>query len=92
MSSSDNSSVPDELNSDFSEEGQLGMRGDELDDGESGEYDQEMEEGEESMSEESEEPKPKHQREPESTAAEGDINDDMVDEDALATNIESKRD
>jgi hypothetical protein len=37
MSSSDNSSsVPDELNSDYSEEGQLGMRDD---DGESGEYD-----------------------------------------------------
>lgn len=39
MSSSDNSSVPDELNSDFSDEGQLGMR---QEDDESGEYDQEM--------------------------------------------------
>jgi hypothetical protein len=101
MSSSDNSSVPDELNSDFSEEGQLGMRADQMDDGESGEYDEEMEMdegGEEDMSDEeaSEEPTPKksakHQGEPESTAAEGDINDDVVDEDALATNIDSKRD
>jgi 25S rRNA (cytosine2870-C5)-methyltransferase len=90
MSSSDgSSSVPDELNSDYSEEGQLGMRDD---DAESGEYDQEMEDGEASMSEESENKKPSKHREPESTAAEGDENDDMVDEDAIATNIDSKRD
>lgn len=90
MSSSDgSSSVPDELNSDFSEEGQLGMRDD---DEESGEYDQEMEDGEASMSEESENKRPTKHREPESTAAEGDENDDMVDEDAIATNIDSKRD
>lgn len=100
MSDSDNSSVPDELNSDFSDEGQLGMRADQNDDGESGEYDEEMEMdegGEEDMSDEeaSEEPAPKakkHQAEPESTAAEGDVNDDPLDEDALATNIDSKRD
>jgi ribosomal RNA methyltransferase Nop2 len=103
MSSSDNSSVPDELNSDFSDEGQLGMRGDQMnDDGESGEgdYDEEMEMdegGEEDMSdEEASEPVPKksskQQGEFESTAAEGDLNDDIVDEDALATNIDSKRD
>jgi ribosomal RNA methyltransferase Nop2 len=101
MSSSDNSSVPDELNSDFSDEGQLGMRADQMDDGESGEYDEEMEMdegGEEDMSDEeaSEEAAPKkagrQQTEPESTAAEGEINDDVVDEDALATNIDSKRD
>jgi hypothetical protein len=94
MSSSDNSSVPDELNSDYSEEGQLGMRGDLQDDDESGEYDQEMgsEEGEEEMSDDSEdEPKQTKQRDPESTVAE-EINDDMVDEDNLATNIDSKRD
>ena len=90
MSSSDgSSSVPDELNSDYSEEGHLGMR---ADDAESGEYDQEMEDGEASMSEESENKKPSKHREPESTAAEGDENDDMVDEDAIATNIDSKRD
>ena len=90
MSSSDgSSSVPDELNSDYSEEGHLGMR---ADDAESGEYDQEMEDGEASMSEESENKKPTKHREPESTAAEGDENDDMVDEDAIATNIDSKRD
>lgn len=36
-------------------------------------------------------PKPKQQRDPESTVAE-DINDDVLDEDNLATNIDSKRD
>ena len=93
MSSSDNS-LPDELNSDFSEEGQLGMRGDLQDDDESSDSDQEMgsEQGEEEMSDVSEEePKQTKQRDPESTVAE-EVNDDMVDEDNLATNIDSKRD
>jgi len=56
MSSSENSSVPNELDSDLSSEGQLGMQEDE--EGEA-EFDDEMmsEEGEESMSE-SEDEKP----------------------------------
>lgn len=95
MSSSDNdSSVPDELASDMSEEGQLGMQqiGEEGED----DYDDEMasEEGEQDMSESEEEeaaPKKRQEGEPESTAAEGDINDDVVDDD-LATNIETNRD
>jgi hypothetical protein len=50
MSSSENSSVPNELDSDLSSEGQLGMQEDE--EGEA-DFDDEMmsEEGEESMSE-----------------------------------------
>ena len=56
MSSSENSSVPNELDSDLSSEGQLGMQEDE--EGEA-DFDDEMrsEEGEESMSE-SEDEKP----------------------------------
>ena len=96
-SSEENSSVPDELNSDFSEEGPLGgAMGSE--EGEAY-YDDEMagtsEQGEEEMSEDEErmaiaQAKFEQMRRDSSTAAEGE-DDDIVDEDQLATNIETKR-
>lgn len=86
MSSSDDSSVPDELNSDYSSDGPLGMQEEGEDD-----YDDELvsgdESGENEMSgEEDDTNKPRR----DSTAVEeGD--DDMIDEDHIATNIEEKR-
>jgi len=59
MSSDNSSSVPDELDSDISSEGQLGMRDDD-NSAEADDYDDEMisEEGEDDMSEEDEQPAP----------------------------------
>jgi len=92
--SSDSDSVPDHLDSEMSSEGNLGL-GDE-----SGEadYDDEMasgEEGEQEMDESdqsSEQGKKKSLALAETTETGEEIDDDIVDEDNLATNIDNKRD
>ena len=92
--SSDSDSVPDHLDSEMSSEGNLGF-GDE-----SGEadYDDEMasgEEGEQEMDESdlsSEQGNKKSLALSETTETGEEIDDDIVDEDNLATNIDNKRD
>lgn len=92
--SSDSDSVPDHLDSEMSSEGNLGL-GDE-----SGEadYDDEMasgEEGEQEMDESdqsSEQGNKKSLALAETTETGEEIDDDIVDEDNLATNIDNKRD
>lgn len=92
--SSDSDSIPEQLDSEISSEGNLGF-GDE-----SGEadYDDEMasgEEGEEEM-QESDQSSQKEKRKSiafaETTETGEENDDDIVDEDNLATNIENKRD
>lgn len=94
MSSSESDSVPDQLDSEISSEGNLGY-GDE-----SGEadYDDELVRGEEGESEmeESDQSSEKNQKKSlpiaETTETGDDENDEIVDEDNLATNIDNKRD
>lgn len=94
MSSSESDSVPDQLDSEISSEGNLGY-GDE-----SGEadYDDELVRGEEGESEmeESDQSLEKNQKKSlpiaETTETGEDENDEIVDEDNLATNIDNKRD
>ena len=89
--SDSNASIPEELDSDQSSEGKLGYGE------ESGEndYDEEMEfQLDEEGEEESEEDISQKAKKVDTAAETGEeeVDDDVVDEDQLATNIESKRD
>lgn len=83
MSSSDDQSVPSEINSDMyddEEEGEMGLQ----EEGEA-DFDDDMAEDDDSESEE----EAQKASEPETTARE---DDDIVDDDNMTTNIENKRD